>query len=150
MKIKKDPYPNLLINQFFWLQFIQPGNTHELPSSTNWMKLWRYITLELKQSSVWFIPNFNCNAAIKVLKKRWSRGDLERIIKGDYRFYDFNAGNIQSITATVIMDFERFKKDWLIIKCDNDFVEKNREELHRIAKELNTRVLLIYSSKISD
>ena len=150
MKIKKDPYPNLLINQFFWLQFIQPGNTHELPSSTNWMKLWRYITLELKQSSVWFIPNFNSNAAIKVLKKRWSRGDLERIIKGDYRFYDFNAGNIQSITATVIMDFERFKKDWLIIKCDNDFVEKNREELHRIAKELNTRVLLIYSSKISD
>ena len=143
MKIKKDPYPNLLINQFFWLQFIQPGNTHELPSSTNWMKLWRYITLELKQSSVWFIPNFNSNAAIKVLKKRWSRGDLERIIKGDYRFYDFNAGNIQSITATVIMDFEGFKKDWLIIKCDNDFVEKNREPLQRIAKDLNTRVILI-------
>ena len=144
MKIKKDPYPNYMLNsQFYWLQFIQPGNVHELPGSTNWMKLWRYITLELKQSSVWFIPNFNSNAAIKVLKKRWSRGDLERIIKGDYRFYDFNAGNIQSITATVIMDFEGFKKDWLIIKCDNDFVEKNREELHRIAKDLNTRVALI-------
>ena len=142
--MSKFPHPKrTLINQFFWLQFIQPGNTHELPSSTNWMKLWRYITLELKQSSVWFIPNFNSNAAIKVLKKRWSRGDLERIIKGDYRFYDFNAGNIQSITATVIMDFERFKKDWLIIKCDNDFVEKNREELHRIAKNLNTRVVMI-------
>ena len=149
--MSKFPHPKrTLINQFFWLQFIQPGNTHELPSSTNWMKLWRYITLELKQSSVWFIPNFNSNAAIKVLKKRWSRGDLERIIKGDYRFYDFNAGNIQSITATVIMDFEKLKKDWLIIKCDNDFVENNREELHRIAKELNTRVILIYSSKISD
>ena len=144
MKIRKDPSPKyMLISQFFWLQFIQPGNIHELPNSTNWMKLWRYITLELKQSSVWFIPNFNSNAAIKVLKKRWSRGDLERIIKGDYRFYDFNAGNIQSITATVIMDFEGFKKDWLIIKCDNDFVEKNREELHRIAKDLNTRVALI-------
>ena len=149
--MSKFPHPKrTLINQFFWLQFIQPGNTHELPSSTNWMKLWRYITLELKLSSVWFIPNFNSNAAIKVLKKRWSRGDLERIIKGDYRFYDFNAGNIQSITATVIMDFEKLKKDWLIIKCDNDFVENNREELHRIAKELNTRVILIYSSKISD
>ena len=146
MKIKKDPYPNLLINQFFWLQFIQPGNTHELPSSTNWMKLWRYITLELKQSSVWFIPNFNSNAAIKVLKKRWSRGDLERIIKGDYRFYDFNAGNIQSITATVIMDYEKCMKDWLIIKCDYDFVEKNREQLQKIAKDLNTRVVMIFSS----
>ena len=149
--MSKFPHPKrTLINQFFWLQFIQPGNTHELPSSTNWMKLWRYITLELKQSSVWFIPNFNSNAAIKVLKKRWSRGDLERIIKGDYRFYDFNAGNIQSITATVIMDFEEFKKDWLIIKCDNDFVEKNREQLQRIAKVLNTRVVLIASSNISN
>ena len=146
MKTKKDPYPNLLINQFFWLQFIQPGNTHELPSSTNWMKLWRYITLELKQSSVWFIPNFNSNAAIKVLKKRWSRGDLERIIKGDYRFYDFNEGNIKSIMATVIMEFEGFKKDWLIVKCDYVFVEKNREQLQRIAKDLNTRVVIIFSS----
>ena len=145
--MSKFPHPKrTLINQFFWLQFIQPGYVQELPSSANWMKLWRYITLELKQSSVWFIPNFSSDAFVKVLKKRWSRGDLERIIKGDHRFYDFNAGNIQSITATVIMDFERFKKDWLIIKCDNDFVEKNREELHRIAKELNTRVLLIFSS----
>ena len=110
------------------------------------MKLWRYITLELKQSSIWFIPNFNSNAAIKVLKKRWSRGDLERIIKGDYRFYDFNAGNIQSITATVIMDYEKCMKDWLIIKCDYDFVEKNREQLQKIAKNLNTRVVMIFSS----
>ena len=148
--MKRFPYPNnMLISQFFWLQFILPGYVHNLPSSTNWMKLWRYITLELKQSSVWFIPNFNSNAAIKVLKKRWSRGDLERIIKGDYRFYDFNAGNIQSITATVIMDFEGFKKDWLIIKCDYDFVEENREQLQRIAKDLNTRVVLIASSNIS-
>ena len=150
MKIKKDPYPNYMLNsQFYWLQFIQPGNVHELPGSTNWMKLWRYITLELKQSSVWFIPNFNSNAAIKVLKKRWSRGDLERITKGDYHFYDFNAGNIQSITATVILDFEKIEKDWLIIKCDYDFVEKNREQLQRIAKDLNTRVVLIASSNIS-
>ena len=149
MKIKKDPHPNLLINQFFWLQFIQPGNTHELPSSTNWMKLWRYITLELKQSSVWFIPNFSSDAFVKVLKKRWSRGDLERIRKGDYRFYALNEVNIRSITATVIMNFEKFKKDWLIIKCDYEFVEKNREQLRRIAKDLNTRVVLIASSNIS-
>lgn len=114
-----------------------------MPSSTNWLKLWRYITLELKLSSVWLIPNFSSDAFSKVLKKRWSRGDLERIIKGDYRFYDFNEGNIKSITATVIMDFEKIKKDWLIIKCDYDFVEKNREQLKRIANDLNTRVVLI-------
>ena len=144
MKIKKDPYPNYMLNsQFFWLQFIQPGNTHELPSSTNWMKLWRYITLELKQSSVWLIPNFSSDAFAKVLKKKWSRGYLERIIKVDYCFYAFNEANIQSITATVIMDLEKIKKDWLIIKCNYDFVEKNREKLQRITNELNTRVVLI-------
>ena len=142
--MSKFPHPNKEpISQFFWLQFIQPRNTHELPSSTNWMKLWRYITLELKQSSIWLIPNFSSDAFFKVLNKRWSRGDLERIIKGDYRFYAFNEANIQSITATVIMDLEKFKKDWLIIKCNYDFVEKNREQLQRIAKELNTRVVLI-------
>ena len=149
MKIKKDPCPNYgVIGQFFWLQFIQPGYIHELPSSTNWMKLWRYITLELKQSSVWFIPNFSSDAFIKVLKKRWSKGDLQRLLKGDYRFYDFNTGNIQSITATVIMNFEEFNKDWLIIKCDYDFVEKNRKPLQRIANDLKTRVILIASPNL--
>ena len=145
MKIKKDPYSNYMLNsQFFWLQFVQPGYTQELSSSTNWMKLWRYITLELKQSSIWFIPNFSSAAFSKVLKKKWSKGDLERIIKGDYCFYDFNVGNIQSITATVCFGFEKFKKDWLVIKCDYNFVEKNREQLQRIANDLNTRVVLIY------
>ena len=144
MKIKKDPLPNSKMNsQFFMLQFVQPGFTQELPSTTNWMKLWKYITLELKQYSVWFIPNFSGNAFTKVLKKRWSKGNLERIIKGDYRFYDFNEGDIKSITATAILEKKKLKKDWLVIKCDYDFVEKNREQLQKIAKDLNTRVVLI-------
>ena len=148
--MSKFPHPNYIsINQFVWLQFIQPGYTQILPSSTNWMKLWRYITLELKQSSVWFIPNFSSDAFIKVLKKRWSRGDLERIIKGDYRFYALNEVNILSITATVRSDWEKVKKDWVIIKCDYDFIEKNQEQLQKIAKDLNTRVILISSSDIS-
>ena len=150
MTMSKFPHPNKTpISQFYWLQFIQPGNVHELPGSTNWMKLWRYITLELKQSSVWFIPNFSSDAFVKVLKKSWSRGDLERIRKGDYRFYALNEVNILSITATVRSDWEKVKKDWLIIKCDYEFVEKNREQLRRIAKDLNTRVVLIASSNIS-
>lgn len=144
--MSKIPHPNKkTISQFFWLQFIQPGNTHELPSSTNWLKLWSHITLELKQSSVWFIPNFSSDAFAKVLKKRWSKDDLKRIIKGKSRFYNFNAGSIQSITATAIMDYEKFKRDWLIIKCNYDFVEKNREQLQKIAKDLNTRVVMISS-----
>ena len=148
--MSKFPHPNYIpINQFVWLQFIQPGYTQILPSSTNWMKLWRYITLELKQSSVWFILNFSSDTFIKVLKKRWSRGDLERIIKGDYRFYALNEVNILSITATVRSDWEKVKKDWVIIKCDYDFIEKNQEQLQKIAKDLNTRVILISSSDIS-
>lgn len=142
--MSKFPHPNHAhISPFFWLQFVQPGFTQELPSSTNWMKLWRYITLELKQSSIWFIPNFSSAAFSKVLKKKWSKGDLERIIKGDYYFYDFNNGNIQSITATVCYGLEKFKKDWLIIKCDYDFAKKNRKQLQRIANDQKTRVVLI-------
>ena len=148
--MSKYPHPNRMpISQFYFLQFIQPGYVQELPGSTNWMKLWRYITLELKQSSVWFIPNFSSSAFVKVLKKRWSKGDLERIIKGDYRFYALNEVNILSITATVRLDWEKVKKDWLIIKCDYEFVEKNREQLQRIANDLNTRMVLISSSTIS-
>ena len=144
MKIRKDPSPNyMLINQFLWLQFIQLGNIHELPSSTNWMKLWRYITLELKQSSVWLIPNFSSDAFIKVLKKRWSKGDLERILKGDYRFYDFNACNIQSIRATFCLSLEKFKKDWLIIKSTPIFVERYWEQIQKLAIGLNIKVILI-------
>ena len=150
MTMSKFPHPNKTpISQFFWLQFILPGYVQNLPSSTNWMKLWRYITLELKQSSVWFIPNFSSDAFIKVLKKRWSKDDLERIIKGDYRIYALNEVNILSITATVRSDREKVKKDWLIIKCDYEFVEKNREQLQRIANDLNTRMVLIISSNIS-
>lgn len=123
-----------------------PGEIHELESSSNWMKLWRYITLELKQSSIWFIPNFKKEIFIRVFQKRWSKGDMERILKRDYTFYAFNDININSIIATIYSDLEKHKKDWLIIKSDFDFVEKNREQLQRIAKELNTKMILICKS----
>ncbi len=147
MKIKNDPYPNYLLNsQFFWLQFVQPGFTQELPSSTNWMKLWRYITLELKQSSIWFIPNFKDEIFAKVCEKRWSRGNMERIIKRDYAFYAFD--DFDSISSTLYSDLEKYQKEWLIIKCDYDIVEKNREQLQKIAKNLNSRLVLITSPNI--
>ena len=146
--MSKFPHPNNTpINQLFWLQFIQPGYTQILPSSTNWMKLWRYITLELKQSSIWFIPNFKEEIFAKVFQKRWSKGNMERILKREYSFYDFDDFN--SIITIIYSDLEKHKKDWLIIKYDYDFVEKNREQLQRIANDLNTRVILISSSNIS-
>lgn len=83
------------------------------------------------------------NIFAKVLKKRWSKDDLEKVIKSDCRFCDFNDEDIHSIWATIILDLEKFKKDWIIIKCDYDFVEKNKEQLQRIANFLNTRVVLI-------
>jgi hypothetical protein len=150
MKIKKAPYPNyMLITQFFWLQFIQPGIIHEMPSSTNWMKLWRYITLELKQSCIWFIPNFKEEIFVKVFQKRWSKGDMMRVLKRDYAFYDFDDRDFNSIITILYSNLEKHKRDWLIIKCDFDFVEKNREQLQKIANDLNTRVVLITSSNIS-
>ena len=147
MKIKNGPYPNYLLNsQFFWLQFVQPGYTQELPSSTNWMKLWRYITLELKQSSIWFIPHFKEEVFSKLFQKRWSKGNMERILKRDYAFYAFD--DFDSISSTLYSDLEKHKRHWLIIKCDYDIVEKNREQLQKIAKDLNSRVVLITSPNI--
>jgi hypothetical protein len=110
------------------------------------MKLWRYITLELKQSSIWFIPNFKEDYFVKVFQKRWSKGNMERIFKRDYAFYAFD--EFDSITSTLYSDLEKHKRDWLIIKCDYDIVEKNREQLQKIAKDLNSRVVLITSPNI--
>ena len=135
-KILRFPFP-------IDIQFYLPGKVYELPTYTNWIKLWRYITLELKQSSIWFIPNFKGEIFAKVIKKRWPKGDLERIIKGDYVFYDLNDFDMDSIMKTIYFDLEKHKKDWLIIKCDTYFVEKHREQLERLAKDLNTRVILI-------
>ena len=129
------------------IQCCLPGVVRELDSSTNWMKLWKYITLELKQSSIWFIPNFKSEIFAKVLKKRWTKGDSERIKKSDFFFYEFNEWNIKTITSTIFWNFGKHKKDWLIIKCDSYFAEKNREQLQKIAKDLNTRVIMISSNE---
>ena len=145
--MKRFPHPNNMpISQFFWLQFIQPGNTHELPSSTNWMKLWRYITLELKQSSIWFIPNFNEVIFVKVFQKRWSKGNMERILKGDYAFYSFD--DFESITTTLYSVLKKHQKEWLIIKSDFEIDKKKKERVERIANNLKIRVVLIASPNI--
>ena len=142
-KIIKFPFP-------IDIETCMPGEVRELETDTNWMKLWKYITLELKQSSIWFIPNFKGEIFAKVLKKRWTKGDLERIKKGDFFFYEFNEWNIKTITSTIFWNLEKIKQDWLIIKCDSYFAEKNREQLQRIAKDLNTRVILIKVSQVND
>lgn len=107
------------------------------------MKLWKYITLELKQSSIWFIPNFKEEIFEKVFQKRWSKGDMERILKRDYYFNNYNDGDILSIPATLYSDLEKYKKDWLVIKSAPIFAEPNQERIQKIAKDLNVRVILI-------
>lgn len=140
--MKRFPHPNnMLISQFFWLQFILPGYVHNLPSSTNWMKLWRYITLELKQSSIWFIPKFKEEIFVKVFQKKWSKGNMGRILKRDYAFYAFDDFN--SIITTLYSDLEKHKKDWLIIKSPPIFAERYREWVQKLATDLNIKVILI-------
>lgn len=135
--------PKGYINEFFFIQCLSPGCVVELPSSTNWMKLWKYITLELKQSGIWFIPNFKEEIFEKVFQKRWSKGDMERILKRDYYFNNYNDGDILSIPATLYSDLEKYKKDWLVIKSAPIFAEPNQERIKKIAKDLNVRVILI-------
>lgn len=140
--MSKFPHPNHAhISPFFWLQYVQPGFTQELPSMTNWMKLWRYITLELKQSSIWFIPNFNEEIFAKVFQKRWSKGNMERILKRDYLFYKFDDFN--TIITTLHSDFEELKRDWVIIKSTPSFTDLYLEQIKDLAKGLGTRVVII-------
>jgi hypothetical protein len=130
-----------VINQFFWLRFIRPGDTQELPSTTNWMKLWRYITLELNQTSTWFIPSFKEEIFAKVFQKRWSKGYMDRILKRDYVFYKFDDFN--TIITTLHSDFEELKRDWLIIKNTPTFTDCYWDQIHDLAKDLETRVVII-------
>ena len=140
--LSKFPHPNRApISQFFWLQFIRLGYVYELPGSTNWMKLWRYITLELGQSSIWFIPNFKEEIFAKVFQKTWSKGNRERILKRDYSFYAFDDFN--SIITSLYSDMEKHKMDWLIIKCTPIFAERYWERIQYLAKELNVRMIII-------
>ena len=140
--MSKFPHPNYAqISTFFWLQFVQPGYTQELSSSTNWMKLWRYITLELKQSSIWFIPNFNEEIFAKVFQKRWSKGNMERILNRDYAFYAFD--DFDSISSALYSDLEKHKRDWLIIKSTPTFTDCYWDQIHDLAKGLGTRVVII-------
>lgn len=138
------PFPiDRPISQFYGLQYCLPGDVSELPNSANWMKLWKYITLELKQSSIWFLPYTNGNIVARLMQKRWSKSDIERIKEGEYIFYTFDDGDMKSIVATIYLDLDKHKKDWLIIKNSPGFVEKNREQIERIAKNLNIRVIIM-------
>lgn len=105
------------------------------------MKLWRYITLELKQSSIWFIPKFKEEIFVKVFQKKWSKGNMGRILKRDYAFYAFDDFN--SIITTLYSDLEKHKKDWLIIKSTPIFAERYREWVQKLATDLNIKVILI-------
>ena len=61
-----------------------------------------------------------------------------------YLFYAFDCDDIKSIMATIYSDFEKHKKDWLVIKADSAFIDKNREHIQELAKKNNFKVILIY------
>ena len=126
------------------VSLLEPGNIYELPTSTNWIELWRYITLELKQSSIWFIPVFKGDIVAKLLLRKWPKHVLEELVNGDYLFYAFDYDDIKSIMATIYLDFEKHKKDWLVIKADSAFIDKNREHIEKLAKKNYFKVILIY------
>jgi len=126
------------------VSFLEPGQIYELPTSTNWLELWRYITLELKQSSIWFIPFFKGDIVAKLLLRIWPKHVLEELVNGDYLFYAFDYDDIKSIMATIYLDFEKHKKDWLVIKADSAYIEKYRGQIQELANNISFKVILIY------
>ena len=126
------------------VSLLEPGNIYELPTSTNWLELWRFITLELKQSSIWFIPFFKGDIVAKLLLRKWPKHVLEELVNGDYLFYAFDYDDIKSIMATIYLDFEKHKKDWLVIKADSAYIEKYRGQIQELANNISFKVILIY------
>lgn len=126
------------------VSFLEPGQIYELPTSTNWLELWRYITLELKQSSIWFIPFLKGDIVAKLLLRIWPKHVLEELVNGDYLFYAFDYDDIKSIMATIYLDFEKHKKDWLVIKADSAYIEKYRGQIQELANNISFKVILIY------
>lgn len=127
-----------------FVSFLEPGQIYELPASTNWIELWRYITLELKQSSIWFIPFFKGDIVAKLLLRKWPKHVLEELVNGDYIFFPFDCDSIKSIIATIFSDYEKCKKDWLVIKADPAYIEKYREQIQELANKISFKVILIY------
>ena len=126
------------------VSFLEPGQIYELPTSTNWLELWRYITLELKQSSIWFIPFLKGDIVAKLLLRIWPKHVLEELVNGDYLFYAFDYDDIKSIMATIYLDFEKHKKVWLVIKADSAYIEKYRGQIQELANNISFKVILIY------
>ena len=76
-----------------------------------------------------------------MFQKRWSKGNMERIIKRDYAFYAFN--DFDSLITTLYSDLDNHKKDWLIIKITPIFAERYRERVQKLATDLNIKVILL-------
>ncbi len=66
---------------------------------------------------------------------------MDRILKRDYVFYKFDDFN--TIITTLHSDFEELKRDWLIIKNTPTFTDCYWDQIHDLAKDLETRVVII-------
>ena len=66
---------------------------------------------------------------------------MERILKRDYAFYAFD--DFDSISSTLYSDLEKHKRDWLIIKSIPTFTDCYWDQIHDLAKDLETRVIII-------
>ena len=58
--------------------------------------------------------------------------------------YAFDYDDIKSIMATIYLDFEKHKKDWLVIKADSAYIEKYRGQIQELANNISFKVILIY------
>lgn len=125
------------------LSDIKPGEIHELPSTINWLQLWKHLTLDLKQSQLWLLGCQGRDSVVQLIAKNWPRNDLEGMSKGKFCHFTINDNDLRLAMSSIFLEVMTNKREWLIIKNTARFMDDNRPVIQKIAKDLNLKVLLL-------
>lgn len=131
---------------FAYIKAFKKGEVYELPGNTNWMRLWKYIALNLKQSQVFFHALLNQRIMAKIMDKTWPQKDMDDICKEEY-YNLFSHVNLYIDFKLAVKSMYRYlpkyDMEWLIIKHCSRFMDENRQVVQKLAKDLNLKVIVI-------
>jgi len=142
----EDRITRLKKNDFAYIKEFKAGEVYELPNNTNWMRLWKYITFNLKQSQLFLLPLLNRRLIGRIMCKTWSQKDMDDICKEEY-YNLFTHIDLYCDFKLAVRDLYRYlpkyKLEWLIIKHGSRFMDENRQVVQKLAKDLNLKVIVI-------
>ena len=130
-------------SDFSFIKEFKAGEVYELPSTTNWLQLWKYLTLRLNQSQVWAFSCLGYESVAKQITDNWPKKDVEGIAEGSFEFFSMNDWEFEMAIRPVLLDVIENKREWLIIKESQSFMEKHRQTIQKLAKDFNIKVVVL-------